>query len=748
MEAAAQQAQGTDQKIKIDKFADGPITCLKLAGTIDEQFEGKKLAATIKGGTLVLDLGEIQKISSFGIREWVDFVTTVGKSVDEIYLIECAPKVVDQLNMVANFAGKGRVFSFYTPYRCDYCDADRRVLLQVDKDHEAIKAMKPPERPCDGCGNPEYFDEDPTTFFSYLAGQPKFELDPQVATFLAAKLNYAVSDSARRLRVEKTIEGRSTYLKIAGDLDGSFPREKLAEGLEGTIVLDVGGVGKIDPAGAAEWRGFLQMITPTCEQIVLLGCPPVFLERLTRQEDMGPKAQVMSFAMPYSCAKCATTSSQAVDVEQHFDVLKFATPPEMKCGDCGGPTTCSASEALLSHLPTLPRPTIENALRKFIKEVQERKPEKPQHARTVAEAAAAGARSSFATISVSLAGAAVIAIGIVVGLKWWEAKEDAKRVRARDAVGALKATSADERPGWITSDTRFSSYCLDEAGGITCVGISSYTSTQEEARGEAVDAALEEMTNSLALKIGDPHFRQHVVALYGDARQMALSQYDQARDDPDGAAYDRARRIVGEGRKNVAAALRKSGGAATPTQPVAEYWEEYEAIVGDGSRFLVFVQFRLQPAPMKTLVERYSAMAEAQGAKALTYFPAVAWRYSDVAEGAILVNLGPGVLREMGLAAQYIVLSVRDRAVRDAADFAQKIDEEIESLKKSGGNMKFVVKTGDGPSVEFNRPIPRVIQDVPRPVRPAGPGPSPAGPRGNPWDRFGGGKGGRDNPYD
>ena len=44
-------------------------------------------------------------------------------------LIECAPKVVDQLNMVANFAGGGRVFSFYAPFRCDYCDSEHRVLL-------------------------------------------------------------------------------------------------------------------------------------------------------------------------------------------------------------------------------------------------------------------------------------------------------------------------------------------------------------------------------------------------------------------------------------------------------------------------------------------------------------------------------------------------------------------------------------------------------------------------------------------
>src|SRR5690349_6972451 len=95
--APAPGAAGAAPKLTIDKFADGGIVCLKLAGTIDESFEGKKLAATLKAQTLILDLADIRKISSFGIREWVDFVNAVGKQVGNIILLECAPKVVDQL---------------------------------------------------------------------------------------------------------------------------------------------------------------------------------------------------------------------------------------------------------------------------------------------------------------------------------------------------------------------------------------------------------------------------------------------------------------------------------------------------------------------------------------------------------------------------------------------------------------------------------------------------------------------------
>src|SRR4051812_37450743 len=249
-------------KLQIEKFADGAIACLKFNGMIDESFEGKKIAQSIKCDTLVLDTGGVKKISSFGIREWVDFMTAASKQAKNTVLIECAPKVVDQLNMVANFAGGGRVFSFYAPFRCDYCDSEQRVLLEVNKDWEAIKSMKLADRPCPSCKESMYFDEDGSTYFSFLLTQGAFELEPDLVNFLAAKLDYRVGTIEQKVRVDKVIEGRVTYLRLGGDLNNTFPREKLAEGVEGTVILDLAAVPRVEPAGAAEWRGFMQQAAP------------------------------------------------------------------------------------------------------------------------------------------------------------------------------------------------------------------------------------------------------------------------------------------------------------------------------------------------------------------------------------------------------------------------------------------------------------------------------------------------------
>ena len=104
-EAAPSSAQGP--KLKIAKVVEGDIMSLRLIGTIDEDFDGAALAETVKG-TVILDLGEVKRISSFGIREWVDFIKAAEDRAHAIYFIECSPKIIDQFNMWRTSAARGR----------------------------------------------------------------------------------------------------------------------------------------------------------------------------------------------------------------------------------------------------------------------------------------------------------------------------------------------------------------------------------------------------------------------------------------------------------------------------------------------------------------------------------------------------------------------------------------------------------------------------------------------------------------
>ena len=349
---------GQKPKLRLDKQSDGAITLLKLAGTIDEQFEGKKIASGIKGGTLVLDLADIERISSFGIREWVDFISVgFGQGLSRCGSSSARPRSSTSSTWSPTSAARApgqllRALSLRLlrrrspPPRAGGAGLGR-----------AASTGKLPERVCESCGNAEYFDEDPLTFFSFLQSHPPVPVAPDVAAFLASRLNYTADAGARKLKIEKAIDGRATYLKLSGDLDGSFPREKIADGAEGDVIFDLAGIGKIDPAGAAEWRQMMLQIAAPSERILIVGAPAAFVERLTKTEDLGQKGLILTFAMPYSCPTCRSTSAREIDVAQHWDVLKFATPPELKCPDCGSPTTCAASEALLGApaVPAAPR---------------------------------------------------------------------------------------------------------------------------------------------------------------------------------------------------------------------------------------------------------------------------------------------------------------------------------------------------------------------------------------------------------
>jgi anti-anti-sigma regulatory factor len=671
MDAAAQQsaAAHAGPNLSIDKFVEGGITCLRFQGTIDEAFDGKRLASSIKAQTLILDMGSVRKISSFGIREWVDFVKASERSVEAIIAIECTPKVVDQLNMVSQFLGtKGKVFSFYAPYRCDYCDVDRRVLFQVDRDQMAIRTLRPPEQLCETCSRPSYFDEEPASFFAYMAAQQPFELTPDIIEFLSSKLRYSVTGGDRRLHVDKHIEGRNTYLKLVGNLDGSFASGKIAEGLEGTIVVDVSGVGTIDLAGAAEWRNLITQTKSSAERVFVVGCPPILLERLTRQGDLGD--QVISFTMPYSCSKCATTASQLIDVEQHYDILKFATPPEMKCAHCKSPTVCVAPESVLSRLRTLPRVDIDSTLRKFVKEMRDRKPEKPQAPK---QRSSAGARLGMFTGLIVIA---LVAAGALIAVNWYQQRETQqvqnKLEEAIDKVADTTQGSARfSRPAWIQTDTPMSATCSDNLSRMSCVGISSYNASREEARAEAANAALEEMVNSIGLKIDDRAGHDKLRALYGETRAKAFAELASSREEPGSPELVKRADAIRQIRKGVAESLLATGSFAAPTQQAGWFWEEYDRQNASGTEFLVFVRYELSTDALKALVDEYAEPVTAMDSKVVTMFPGLVWSFPDARKGAVVLDAGEG-LERLGAVDLSLITAVDGSPIRNADELAEK----------------------------------------------------------------------------
>jgi anti-anti-sigma regulatory factor len=149
----------------------GDVSFVKLGGVIDEDNELSDLAEKIPIGTAVIDLGEIERINSCGVRDWVNWLSRLETGGTRSVLIECSPAIVAQINLVNNFTGSGVVKSFYVPYFCPECD-EEKVLL-VETQDMGPPPHEPPTCRCDECDLVMDFDDMPDSYFAFLSNQKK-----------------------------------------------------------------------------------------------------------------------------------------------------------------------------------------------------------------------------------------------------------------------------------------------------------------------------------------------------------------------------------------------------------------------------------------------------------------------------------------------------------------------------------------------------------------------------------------------
>ncbi len=681
-------------RLNVEKVSDGKITSLKFSGTINESFEGKKLAASVRGKTLVVNFSEVRKVSSFGIREWTTFMRTVQRPGRKIYFIRCAPKIVNQINIVADFVGKAHVFSFLAPYRCDHCDEESEFLLNLDRDQETIRKLKAPDQLCTKCGHALDFDEEPMTYFSYVSRQADFDLDEDTVTFLISKLGYSATDLARRIQFQKIVDEEGTYIRLTGSVDGTLPANQLAEGLEGRMILDVSGVGGMDPPGASALRRFLSLTKSTIERGYIVGCQPVFLERAIQPEDLGDRFELLSFSLPYQCERCGTSATHLIDVKEHFGLLKVAMSPEMKCGDCGGNTTCSASKSLLSQLTYLPQPTADKNLLKFIKRAQKRKAPAP--------AAPERAKGGVGRGTVAMLGVGLTAVAIaMVGVTYYQQQKGQKMVE--EAVKQATLSNAQKRPEWITSDTPSSSYCTDLTNRTVCVGVSSFQKTKVAAQEEATDAALEALVHAVGLKIDNRDFARLFRKKYGPARRNALAELAETRaTGRDSAEYLQAITKVRTARQKASESLAQSGGAAVPTQQSDWYWEEYKRPADQGNEFLAYVRFDVSGDAVAALTRKYAKSVSGHGLTAVTSFPSMVWPVSDHRPGAMILEVKKGPLARFGLVAMDTIVAVNDEPVADAESLVERLDR---ALKGGANKLKLRIRKADEQVIDLEREV-------------------------------------------
>ncbi len=192
-----------NSKFSFAVHARDEVTYVKLAGVIDEDNELGGLAEKLHAGTAVIDVGEIERINSCGVRDWVNWLGKAESGGARVVLIECSPAIVAQINLVNNFTGQGVVKSFYAPYFCPSCDLEK-VLLVETRDMVGHHPFKAPSCRCDECDGPMDFDDMEESYFAFLGNNKKVVTDERVDDVLN---EFTPPSDVRKIRGKGTTTG-------------------------------------------------------------------------------------------------------------------------------------------------------------------------------------------------------------------------------------------------------------------------------------------------------------------------------------------------------------------------------------------------------------------------------------------------------------------------------------------------------------------------------------------------------------
>ena len=158
------------------------ITILHIGGVIDEDNQLARSLSKIEGDTAILDLSEVKRINSCGVRDWVNWVQTLEARGKKLILEGCSPAVVAQINLVHNFVGQATVKSFYAPYYCSHCDKEETVLLQPQK-FAGMKQLQAPDIRGSDCTKKNChmsFDDIEEAYFAFLPHSIKQGADGEI----------------------------------------------------------------------------------------------------------------------------------------------------------------------------------------------------------------------------------------------------------------------------------------------------------------------------------------------------------------------------------------------------------------------------------------------------------------------------------------------------------------------------------------------------------------------------------------
>ncbi len=331
--------------------AGAAVTVVELGPRIDEGFAGAARARGLRGAVAV-DLGRVERISSYGLREWLDLVRGCvdRPSPVSLYLVRCSEAVVAQVGMVRAFVGPACVVSFKAPYVCGRCGLAFEHTFDCERDAASLGAAAAPQVECPACAELAGLDDDP----AYLAPMRR-HLGHPVPAEVRAAVEGAQEHAGANRAFSKEVEPTRTRIVAHRAVGPRPPWARILTGVEGAVVLDLS-AGRLEPRAAQPLMTALHALGPEVLEITIVGATA----EVAALAGSVPRTRVESITVERWCARCGVARTVSVSGEQHRALGQGASAgghraPALTCRRCAGPLAERPAPGAPAPAPPAPR---------------------------------------------------------------------------------------------------------------------------------------------------------------------------------------------------------------------------------------------------------------------------------------------------------------------------------------------------------------------------------------------------------
>jgi anti-anti-sigma regulatory factor len=222
---------------------------VKLAGVINEDSDLAEHLEMIVGSLVAIDLSEVDRINSCGVRDWVNWISALEARGSKMLFLDCSPSIVAQINLVNNFTGSGRIKSLYLPYYCEDCNEEHSLLYEAE---DLTSEQLPPVSRCNGCEKFMDFDDMPDAYFAFLSNPEQLLLS---STLTQAQLKALSMKSARAAKPvfpigSTSLQDIDQLLEATTKTEAEFSKEEPAPEKEAARTLNYAAIASLLAAAA------------------------------------------------------------------------------------------------------------------------------------------------------------------------------------------------------------------------------------------------------------------------------------------------------------------------------------------------------------------------------------------------------------------------------------------------------------------------------------------------------------------